>query len=240
MVLAYTQVIAGASTNVITPSAGEINQGNDPLTPYNSAKNNGYYRQISQGVADVNAEIINVLIATGLTPDASNDQLIEAINLLVPDAATLPEAIAGANNTKFLTPYLASNLPVLSVEKQIPSTLLSNVWTKMTGFSTSVQIGDYWSGNKYTPPSGQYQFNLSAQGTAAGTGVFDIWVYLYKNGVVSGYGSVMGQVNPRYTTAATSGIFDTNGTDEWEVYVKMSGVDTLNLDKVFFSIQKIR
>jgi len=82
--LPYTEVIAGASTNVTTPTTEQIEQGNNPLTPYNSAVNNGYYRQISEGVFDLSAEIQNVISAGGVTPSTDNDNLITALNNLYP------------------------------------------------------------------------------------------------------------------------------------------------------------
>lgn len=83
MVLPYTEVVAGSSTNVTTPTTEEINQGNNQLTPYNSAINNGYYRQMSQGVANVNAEIINAIEGLGGTPSSSNDNLITALRTVL-------------------------------------------------------------------------------------------------------------------------------------------------------------
>lgn len=92
MVLPYTQVVAGSSTNVTTPTTEQFNQGNDQLTPYNSAVNNGYYRQISQGVANLSAEVINVIEEAGLTPDSSLTQLLTALDDLYPRASTLGTA----------------------------------------------------------------------------------------------------------------------------------------------------
>lgn len=89
--LPYTDVIAGASTNVTTPTTEEIDQGNNQLTPYNSAVNNGYYRLMSQGVADLSSEIQSVIVAAGLTPSAS-DQLLTALNILYPDVGDLGSA----------------------------------------------------------------------------------------------------------------------------------------------------
>ncbi len=93
MVLPYTQVVAGSSTNVTTPTTEEFNQGNNQLTPYNSAINNGYYRQISQGVANLNAEIINAITGLGGSPNSSNNNLIDALlPFLFPVGSTIDHA----------------------------------------------------------------------------------------------------------------------------------------------------
>jgi hypothetical protein len=87
--LPYTKVIAGASTNVTTPTSGELDQGNNQLTPYNSAINNGYYRQMSQGIFNLSAEVENVIEEAGLTPDSSLTQLLEGLDILYPRATTV-------------------------------------------------------------------------------------------------------------------------------------------------------
>jgi len=79
----YTRIIAGTSTNIRTPTLAEINQGNNQLTPFESAKMNGYYNEMSQQIGNVSTELTNLITATGLTPDATLSQVLEAINLLI-------------------------------------------------------------------------------------------------------------------------------------------------------------
>ena len=85
----YTRVIGATSTNIRTPSVGEIAQGNDTLTPFESDKNNGYTNEMSQGLNNVSTEVVNVIIAAGLTPDGTLAQLNEAIGILAQDGFKL-------------------------------------------------------------------------------------------------------------------------------------------------------
>lgn len=100
--LPYSTVIAGSSTNVRTPTTGELNQGNDQLTVYDSAKNNGYYRQMSAQIYSISAELINVINAGGVTPSSSNDNLITALRtFFTPIGSTIDHA-ANTPPTGFL------------------------------------------------------------------------------------------------------------------------------------------
>lgn len=75
----YTRVIGATSTNIRTPTTPEINQGNDPLTPYESAKNNGYYNEMSKAINNVSTEVVNVIMASGIIPGPSLTQLRDAL-----------------------------------------------------------------------------------------------------------------------------------------------------------------
>lgn len=75
----YTRIIGNGSSNIRTPTAPEITQGNDQLTPYESAKNNGYYNEMSQQIGNISEEITNVITSAGLTPDATLTQLQESL-----------------------------------------------------------------------------------------------------------------------------------------------------------------
>jgi hypothetical protein len=105
----YTRVIGATSTNIRTPTTGEINQGNDALTPFDSAKNNGYINEVSEQVKDISAELINLITEAGLTPDETLTQVKEAIDLIIGDniadattttkgVSLLPKQITIANN----------------------------------------------------------------------------------------------------------------------------------------------
>ena len=153
--------------------------------------------------------------------------------------ATLSEAIAGTNNTKFLTPYLASNLPAFRIAKQTPQNLSNGVATKITGFTVDFDLGNYWSAidSRYTPPAGTYQFNFVVNTTSGAN--YSYVASLYKNGVLTSYGQInFAPAAPLKNTA--SELISMNGTDYIEIYVTMSGVGTLTLNEVFFSIFKIR
>lgn len=78
----YTRIIGATSTNIRTPTTGEIGQGNDQLTPYDSAKNNGYYNEMSQAINNVSTEVTNAIIAAGITPGGALTQLTSAIQAI--------------------------------------------------------------------------------------------------------------------------------------------------------------
>lgn len=114
----YTRRFGATSTNIRTPTTPEINQGNNQLTIFDSAKNNGYTYEVSKAAADCSAEIIAVINAAGLTPGVALNQLLQAIGILYPavvqatetvagigEIANAGERIAGVDNTKFLTPF---------------------------------------------------------------------------------------------------------------------------------------
>ena len=63
----YTRIIGATSTNIRTPTLPEINQGNDQLTPFESAKNNGYNFEMSQQIANISEELTNLIISQGLS-----------------------------------------------------------------------------------------------------------------------------------------------------------------------------
>lgn len=159
---------------------------------------------------------------------------------LVRNAATLPEAIAGTNNTKFLTPYLASNLPIVRVAKTTPQNLVNSVWTKITGFSIDLNIGGYWNAGtqKFIPPAGTYQLNLGTN--AASNSAYGNAINLYKNGSATIYGLQMSGTANQQNKVSYSEVVKANGTDEFEVYSLMFGTGTLTLEETIFSMYKIR
>ena len=91
----YTRIIGATSTNIRTPTTGEINQGNDTLTPFDSAKNNGYSNEMSQQLGDVSTELTNLISAAGLTPDATLGQVLEAIPLISTPITTEGDLMRG-------------------------------------------------------------------------------------------------------------------------------------------------
>jgi hypothetical protein len=163
--------------------------------------------------------------------------------VLVRNAASLPEAITGTNNTKFLTPYLASNLPAFRAAKQTPQNLTHLVATKITGFSVDFDIGSYWNAgtSRYTPPAGKYAFNLTASGVSSVN--YGLAWAIYINGVATPYGATIGTILANSTAKLPAvGYITVNGTDYLEIYVTMGYASpaTLTLNEVFFEIEKIR
>lgn len=114
MVLPYTQVVAGLSTNVETPTTEQINQGNDRLTPYNSSKNNGYYRQMSQGIFSLSSELQNVFQAGGITPSTGLN-LLPALDALYPRKSTLGTASTKDVGTSSNQIPLVQNVATLAI-----------------------------------------------------------------------------------------------------------------------------
>lgn len=110
----YTRIIGATSTNIATPTAPQINQGNDPLTPYNSAKNNGFYNEMSQQIGNISEELTNLITSQGLTPDGTLTQVEEAINLVVSDvsvdSASQLEVDAGVIADKYVAPSTLAGL----------------------------------------------------------------------------------------------------------------------------------
>lgn len=77
----YTRIIGATSTNIAVPTVPQINQGNDQLTPYNTAKNNGYYFEMSKQIGKISEELTNLIIAKGLTPDDGVlTQVLDSVN----------------------------------------------------------------------------------------------------------------------------------------------------------------
>ena len=124
--LPYTKVIAGSSTNVTDPTTEEINQGNNQLTPYNSAVNNGYYLLMSQGISNISSEIQNVITAGGVTPSADNNNLITALNNLYP-------AISALGTAAYVNVGTADNqIPLLgTVKSQITAQVRFGSWSSI-------------------------------------------------------------------------------------------------------------
>ena len=136
--LPYTKVIAGASTNVTTPTNGEFDQGNNTLTPYNSAINNGYYRQMSQGVFDLSAEIENVITTAGLTPSSSLTQLLAGLDILYPRANTLGTAsIKNTGTTSGTIPLIGTQSATTTLAGL---TALADNTTTQTGTSATTAV----------------------------------------------------------------------------------------------------
>lgn len=154
--------------------------------------------------------------------------------------ATLAEAIAGTNNTKFLTPYLSSNLPIVRVAKTTPQNLVDSVWTKITGFSIDLNVGNYWNAGtqKFIPPAGTYQLNLGTN--AVGNQNYGNVINLYKNGSPTIFGLQVSGVANQQNKVAYSEVVTANGTDEFEVYSLMFGAGTLTLQETIFLMYKIR
>lgn len=154
--------------------------------------------------------------------------------------SSLPEAIAGTNNTKFLTPYLASNLPIVRVVKTTPQNLVDSVATKITGFSIDLNVGNYWNAGtqKFIPPAGIYQLNLGTN--AVSNANYGNIINLSKNGVVTIYGLQMSGFANQQNKVSYSEVVTANGTDEFEVYSLMFGSGTLTLQETIFSMYKIR
>ena len=157
--------------------------------------------------------------------------------------ASLAEAIAGTDNTKFLTPYLASNLPAFRAAMQTPRNLTHLVATKITGFVVDYDIGNYWNAgsSRYTPPAGKYKVNVIANGICANDFAM-IWG-IYLNGNPTVYNSIIGY------SKGNAGIklpnnqtITVNGTDYLEVFVTMNYASpaTLTLNELFLEIEKER
>ena len=139
--LQYTQVVAGLSTNVTTPTTEQINQGNNQLTPYDSAVNNGYYRLISRGVADLSQEITNVLAAASVTPSSSLNQLLTALDILYPRASSLGTASTKNTGTS------SGNVPLIGT--QSATTSLAG----LASLATSAEVSTGTNTNKIITPA---------------------------------------------------------------------------------------
>lgn len=79
----YTRIIGATSTHKRTPTVAEINQGNETLTPFDGAKNNGYFNEMSLQIGNISEELTNLITAQGLTPDGTLTQVEEAISLAI-------------------------------------------------------------------------------------------------------------------------------------------------------------
>jgi hypothetical protein len=156
--------------------------------------------------------------------------------------ATLAEAIAGTNNTKFLTPYLASNLPFIRGSKSGPFTLTDLVWTKITSPTIVGQIGNYWNPatNQLILPAGIYSISITAE-IVGSTSTFVAAGNIYFNGSASGEGfraigvATGGPIKPSFNQALA-----VNGTDVLEFYALANGPGTLTLNSFYFTVFKIR
>ena len=205
----YTRVIGSASTNISTPSAGQITQGNDTLTPYDSAKNNGYYNEISQAAANASEEIVNVIVAAGLTPDGTLAQLNEAIGILV--AGTPVELFA----------YLSSDQNIGNATT-----------TKVQLDSEDFDVGGHFDNStnyRYTPPAGRYCIAYGVSGVDSGAAPYSVAALLYKNGS-SFQEAIRNYADNGDDTISNSILMDFNGTDYIELFSRVAGTGATNIN----------
>lgn len=145
----YTRIIGSTSTNIRTPTTGEINQGNVQLTPYESAKNNGYYNEMSQQIGNISEELITLITAAGLTPDATLGQVLEAITNLqnLGDAAGAANTYTSAYATNSSTRYLIK----INITNTGASTLNGTAMQKFNGAGVLVALeaGDLQANQNY-------------------------------------------------------------------------------------------
>lgn len=176
----YTRIIGGTSTNIRTPTVGEINQGNDQLTPYDSAKNNGYSNEMSQQLGNVSTELTNVIIAAGLTPDATLTQVLAALNILytpIPVPAAT-ESIAGISTLKY------EHLPY-SVNKAYTVSGAADFINKVsdTEISFDVDNGASFSSLSVTHADGTIETLTSLANVSSGLGSDGTYFILKEKGV---------------------------------------------------------
>lgn len=92
--LNYTRII-GTTSNKRVPTLPEIQQGNVSLTPYETAKNNGFLFEMSDQIGKISTELTNLLTARGITPSAGDlTQVLQAISQF-----SLNKRIICSNNT---------------------------------------------------------------------------------------------------------------------------------------------
>lgn len=137
----YTRIIAGASSNIVVPTVPQINQGNDPLTPYDSAKNNGYYKEMSQAINIASTELTNLISTSGQTPGASLDQVEKGVALYAAQSGVfcIDSGTTNAYVVTQISPFVAP--PILSVGMTIKFRPLNS----NAGAST---VNPFGSGNK--------------------------------------------------------------------------------------------
>lgn len=123
----------------------------------------------------VTDEILNVIIEAGLTPtEGDNDQLKEAIAALIAahttaQQATQPEAVAGTNNTKWMSPLRVFQA-IAAVVVQATETVFG--WAKVaTQAQTNAGTDD---ATFVTPQKLRFGFDISMSGI--GYIVFPSWL----------------------------------------------------------------
>lgn len=155
----YTRIIGATSTNIRTPTSGEINQGNVQLTPYDSAKNNGYYNEMSEQLGNVSTELTTLISAAGLTPDATLGQVLEAIPLIATPITTQGDIIRGDATGK------AERLALGTIGQILQSNGADINW--VTPVLPTIQKFLSGSGT-YTTPAGVKYINVKMVGGGGG------------------------------------------------------------------------
>ena len=239
--LPYGGVIAGSSTNITNPTTPQINQGFNPLTVLESNLLNGYMNQASAQVEKISTEIINVIEAAGLTPDATLDQLLEAIQVLAvqPNASSfvagiIKTALAADVNTgtatdKAITPSALAGRAMFSVYRSTSAqTITANVSTKAQFNNIGLNQGSYFDGSTYrfTPPAGTYFLGSMMLMGNSGGGSFTANNTITINGVGQFAGSQLSLTSGQNSWLNAHGIYTFNGTDYAEVYCTISAGTT--------------